>query len=126
MGRSDTNSDPAGLMLDNILSHYGVKGMRWGVRRRSGPKEPPSPDAARAAMTKQRAKRSGTKALSNIELQEVINRMNLVQQYKRLKINERNPVSRFVASLLLDVGKQQVSTVVREQVSSTISRSRSG
>jgi hypothetical protein len=92
--------------VSDFLAHYGVKGMRWGKRGAS--KEGPSDDAARSAALRARAKTSKVKALSNKELQEAINRMNLEQQYKRLSINEKPAVSRFVTSTLTEIGKREV------------------
>lgn len=92
--------------VDEILEHYGVKGMKWGVRKdqssSSGPTavetktikghvittggkgHEPSEDALNAAIGKQKAKKSGLASLSNKELQAVVTRMNLEQQYSRL------------------------------------------
>ena len=92
--------------VQEILAHYGVKGMKWGVRKdsspSSGPTEvttraikgrvittggkghAPSDDALKAAVGKQKAKKSGLASLSNKELQAVVTRMNLEQQYSRL------------------------------------------
>jgi hypothetical protein len=92
----------------DFLEHYGVKGMRWGIRGGKATKEAPSTDAARAATLKVRAKRSKPKALSNKELQEVINRMNLEQQFKRLSVNEQPAIKRFISSTLLEIGKREV------------------
>ena len=50
------------------LSHHGVKGMKWGVRKRI--KKSNMPRAA--------------SEMSNRELQEYINRKNLELQYSRL------------------------------------------
>ena len=78
------------------LSHYGVKGMHWGVRRsESGgggsspaPKAAPKPRMSEDAKTVEKAfgkiDRGGTDALSNHELQGVVTRLNLEQQYSRL------------------------------------------
>lgn len=90
---------------ETLLAHYGIKGMRWGRRKsegssavevsttatpgkkvtaKGGQNSPPSSDAIRVAAAKQKAKTSTTDALSTKELQELVNRMNLEQQYSRL------------------------------------------
>jgi predicted RNA-binding protein Jag len=70
--------------VDDVLAHYGIKGMRWGVRREGKSSGPVSSDAQAAKESKQIIKKSGTAALSNKELQHVITRMNLEQQYSNL------------------------------------------
>lgn len=106
--------------VEEFLAHYGVKGMRWGVRR--GSKEAPSSDAARATELRTRAKQSKVKALSNKELQEAINRMNLEQQFKRLSTNERPVVTRFIASTLMEIGKREVQTALAKKVAKTAAK----
>lgn len=65
--------------------------MRWGRRARvevtesvATPKPPASSDALKTSEYKQRAKVGGTAALNTKELQELVNRQNLEQQYDRL------------------------------------------
>lgn len=100
--------------VDNFLAHYGVKGMRWGNRNVS--KEPASKDAQTALDLRARAKTSKVKALSNKELQDAINRMNLEQQFKRLATNEKPAVQRFIASTLLEIGKREVQVNLAKRV----------
>lgn len=94
---------------ESFLAHYGVRGMKWGVRKRrdkasSGPPEdviiktrpgkrietaggrnqPASDDAKKAYAYKQKAKASSVHSLSNQELQALITRMNLEQQYSKV------------------------------------------
>jgi len=77
------------------LSHYGVKGMRWGVRKsdsgggssstaQTTPKARASEDAKAVEKAFGKINRGGTDALSNHELQNVVTRLNLEQQYHRL------------------------------------------
>lgn len=82
--------------LTGEVSHYGVKGMHWGVRKGdsggsgSAPASKPTPkprvseDAKNVEKAFVKIDRGGTDALSNHELQSVVNRMNLEQQYQRL------------------------------------------
>lgn len=95
--------------LDDVLEHFGIKGMRWGVRRKN-PQHPASDDATLAKAHKAKAKASGTKALSNKELQELVTRMNLEQQYSRLvPASAGKQASKFVTDTLLSVGKQEAT-----------------
>lgn len=75
--------------LAGFLSHHGVKGMKWGVRRAEGGrgrKAAPeaSEDKAKANVVSAKVAKGNTSALSNQELQTLVTRMNLEQQYSRL------------------------------------------
>ena len=115
------HSDP----VDDFLAHYGVKGMKWGVRKsesgsspvpvtatqkkpgkfvttKGGEKHPAHEDAVKAVVARQKAKGSTTDALSNAELQAAVTRMNLEAQFKRLdqENDRRSKGKRFIAGLL--------------------------
>lgn len=101
--------------LDEVLAHYGVKGMHWGVRKnRNAPPGPAqSVDSKRTDEFKSRAKAGGHKALDTKELQELVNRLNLEQQYNRLRpATKKESVLKFIADTLLDVGKQEAKKYV--------------
>lgn len=87
------------------LAHFGVKGMKWGVRKRDktprpvevktapgrkvkakgGHNQPAAEDAIEAAKLKQVARKSTTDSLSNKELQQLLTRMQLEESYDRLR-----------------------------------------
>lgn len=75
---------------NDALAHFGVKGMRWGVHRSrdisvGGQTRPRvSGDVQRVTDIQKVVKKGGTKAISNKELQDLVTRMNLEQQYSRL------------------------------------------
>lgn len=116
--------------VEEVLAHYGVKGMRWGVRKSEVPAGqtkvtqkgkklkgeggkglPAHEDATKAAVSKQKAKGSGLQSLSNQELKDLANRMNLEQQVRQLSTQEKqansNPASKFIKRTLLTSGKQE-------------------
>ena len=95
--------------FDDVMAHYGVKGMKWGVRRKKGPdgrveatpvevkttpgqkvkarggkNQPASEDAIRTAALRQKARASTTDSLSTKELQELTQRLQLEANYKKL------------------------------------------
>jgi 2'-5' RNA ligase len=115
----------------SFLAHFGVKGMKWGVHRREGSSssspvevrthakpgrllkakggqhQPAHEDALRVAVSRQKARKSSTDALSNKELQDLVSRMNLERQYKQLLTTDPRAASD-VSKLLnraLKVGK---------------------
>ena len=77
------------VLQANELMHFGIKGMKWGIRRyqnkdgtytNAGKKRRGSEDYENAREYEKR----GIKNLSNKELQQLVNRQNLEKQYKDL------------------------------------------
>lgn len=127
------------------LLHYGVKGMRWGVRKsegaptavtvttkgkkvktKGGENRPTSTDAARAATIGQVKKKSGVRALSDQDLQNYTRRLNLEAQAKRLDYERSNPGKKFVLSILGQAGKsaaqQAANDVASRQVKKALAK----
>jgi hypothetical protein len=134
--------------IDDVLENFGIKGMRWGVRRSrgadgrvsSGPEPvtlktnqygqvkkatggkrfPASDDAKQAITLARAAKSSGTQALSNDELRTVVNRMQLEQQYSQLTTKQRSAGKAFAAEILKDVGKEETKRVAKYAVAQKV------
>ena len=64
----------------DFLEHFGVKGMKWGVRRKRTRSGPPSEDAKRHAANRKK----DLSELSDKDLRELLNRVNMEQQARRL------------------------------------------
>lgn len=118
-----------------LLEHYGVKGMHWGRRKavptavgvtavsnvphgtkrktkiktQGGENHPAHEDAIKVAEARAKLTKSGTAALSNKELRDVANRIQLEQQVKQLHASGGK---KFVTGLLKSQGQQSAGRVI--------------
>ena len=81
---TENSMEHGNLTYGYYLAHYGVKGMKWGIRKRrkSGGEEHYSSDHKSAKAAENKAKKYGAELLSNKEL-------NAIQQRANLKRNTR-------------------------------------
>lgn len=121
--------------VGTFLAHYGVKGMKWGKRRSreelsaatsssskgkavvkttGGAGKPAHNDAVQARLAEQKLKKSGINSLSNQELQNLQNRLNLERNVNNLTAANAGPGREFVKNLLVNVGKQQVTRAANQ------------
>lgn len=122
---------------ENDLKHFGIKGMRWGVRKddttsSTGPTEVnvitrsgtsklqttgganlgPSDDAKIAAIAKQKLKTSGAGSLTNQEMQVLVNRMNLEKQISQISTSQKQKNQRRVTGFLSKTGGKALNKAV--------------
>jgi len=71
---------------DDVLEHFGVKGMRWGVRRSPAAlkKAAGSVDYRSAKAIRDKGKKSGVKSLTNKQLETASKRLSAEQRYSQL------------------------------------------
>lgn len=132
----DVAMDNVKSVVEDILSHHGIRGMKWGRRggsggggnlsnlrggSKSGPQKvttrtggfrgkklktsggkghSPHADAVSARTHGQVAKKSGLHALSNKQLQEYNNRLNLEQNASRLTFQDKSKGKQFALKLI--------------------------
>lgn len=82
------------MTVVEALAHYGVKGMKWGIRRTPAQLAAASKDSEEAQRIAKIAKTSGTKALSNDELRELNTRLQLEQQYMKLQPQNKGRIKK--------------------------------
>lgn len=88
--------------MDNSLIHWGILGMKWGVRRKGRSSSNDSPDH----ISTKSLKRKRLSEMSNEELQRLTTRMQLEKQYKDLRSSDVAGAKKFVDGVLTDVGKK--------------------
>lgn len=118
--------------MDATLMHYGVKGMRWGVRKKrssapvstdpvdvtikshpggkiqtsGGHNQPAHEDAKKAAAYRQQARASSPSTLSNAQLKALIERVRLENDYAKIRAAEleaaKSPARKFLEKFLND------------------------
>lgn len=113
MGRS--------IEYDNYLAHYGVKGMKWGVRKKSSKA---SADSKEATAAKKKAKKSGSESLSNKELKTIQERRNL-EKNARVYPKDRSKTSadaRDVGGIKKTVNKKGTKALSNDELQAAITR----
>lgn len=107
---------------NDILEHFGIKGMKWGVIRKNvGDSLKVSKDASAASKFKTRAKIGGVGNLDNKELRDVLVRMRLEQDYKNLISNSslKGRGMKWAKNFLTDVAKDVTTSYLRNPFAST-------
>lgn len=136
-------------MENNELVHYGVKGMKWGVRRfqrkdgsltPAGKKRYNDSDNGDNQNRSQNGNQSGgqnrsssssgntsgrrsTSEMSDAELQRVVNRLNLEKRYKELTPATTSMGQRFIKKVMNDVVVPSVTTASRNVLTSFVESS---
>jgi hypothetical protein len=109
---------------NQTLQHYGILGMKWGVRRgresdgRITNKKESSTDSKKASELRKKS----ASELTNVELRQLNERMNLEQQYKNLNIQQTNAGLKFVGNILKEVGKEVAKEFIKAQIKKSIDK----
>lgn len=96
--------------VDDFLSHYGVKGMKWGVRRSGG-----SSSGKKVTSSRARAKR-----MSDDELKTAVARLELEKKYIDLNAHTSAAGKKYAKNLLDQAGKVAVGAAVGAVVGAAV------
>ena len=102
--------------MNNELNHHGIKGQKWGIRRFQ------NKDGSLTLAGRKRQKQNNdgpmhedhskshsiksVKSMSDKELRDRINRLNMERQYAQLTAQEKSVGKKIVSEVLLNVGKE--------------------
>jgi hypothetical protein len=89
------------LLVDDTIEHYGVKGMHWGVRKARN--ERVRKEAFDSKKVTELRKR-GKKNLSNKQLKEVNDRLNMEQNFSRMNPSAIKKGTEAAAGILATLG----------------------
>ena len=106
------------------LYHFGILGMKWGVRRQRG-SDGRVIEGSRGSDDHQKArdlKKKGASNLSNAELKSYVERMNLEKQYSNLNKKEVSAGRKFVNDILVTAGKTTLTNFVTKQMTAQLDK----
>ncbi len=110
-------------MGENEFRHYGIKGMKWGVRRtpaqlghlvKRSPKGSPARVPKKAEEKKATSKKKKLSELTDDEIRQRISRLELERRYKDLLKEESKKVSRgkqFCMNVIETIGKNSLTNL---------------
>jgi len=102
-------------MPAGIIQHYGIKGMKWGVRRKRPPNSKDYEESRSLA-------KLGAPRLTTAQLAAVNKRLNLEQNFKRMNPTDRGAAERLVSKFLSQYGNLMVAGLAGMLTSLTLAR----
>jgi len=108
-------------MSDEFLAHYGVKGMKWGVRRtqsqltraaskRKEARDPNTPEGAERARRK--AALQNRRTINDADLDKLVKRLETEKKLKNLVEEDLSGGQKAAKMILSDTGKQVAKQVL--------------
>ena len=90
-----------------ILQHHGILGQRWGVRRTESKLARGSKGTASSKkVSAKETEKSKIKSMSDAELRQKINRIQMERQYSQLSKKDISAGQKFVSDVFTNAAKQ--------------------
>lgn len=118
-----------GMRVEDFLEHYGVKGMRWGVRRdRPAKVRVLSSDAKRVEKIEAKTRSKGQRSLTNKELNDFNKRLQLEKTQR--SFIDLDPKSKkamlagaaFISGIAATVGREVVKETAKNHAQTQVKK----
>ena len=107
-------------LVEDFISHHGIKGMRWGVRKARGDRSAFRQRAKAKTESSDKGERrhrertiygKSPERLTNAQLESRIKRMDMEKRYNDLNKKDVSAGQKFVTDIITNVGKQVITNV---------------
>lgn len=120
-------------VTENELYHYGIKGMKWGIRRteaqlarargeRASSSSGSTPAAKKSSSKSSSSGKKKVSEMSDDELSRAVRRLQLEQQYRQMNPEKVSAGRRFVNRVMKDVVIPAATTTARNTLQTIMKR----
>lgn len=112
------------MLYENVLKHYGVKGMKWGVIRDkiALARKRATRNQSEDYKTKKALKRKKLSEMSNSEIKKLNERLQLEQNLKRLKAQDVSAGRKRAEAIVGQIGNKLLSAALDEATKRAMDR----
>lgn len=106
----------------NALIHYGVLGMRWGIRKAKNSAKSKEANASEEHKKSRVLKKKRMSEMTNAELKLYVERMNLEQQYSQLKAKDVSAGRKFANEIVRELGKEMIKETLKSSIKGSVTK----